>query len=483
MNKRHQFHGNAWETLEDRQLLSGGNTGGALARLLQRAAQFAPVNGAQGGRAGGPQGVFGAARGQGPRARFGMVPQGPVGAGFNTLQPNAAVNPQNARLNTPAPRQATAPPPTSVVPTGNSEYVLNPASLGLGSTGVPLNMAGGYAGLRPGSYAAGSSGLQAVTGSNGYRPPVTATAPVTNTVPAANTVPVGDVPAGSIEAAVSPASVPAIGGRMMAGPENMMIADPNFVPEPWDVLDGAVLTGEQVGALKTAAADLVANHTYGANAEQDKAAVDAFQGVLNDLAMSIWSQVNVTTTASADAMKDAAAAFAEDYTGGADPAADKAAWKAFNTALGDFTRSIKNPNAPETPRPEGPMYDDGPWLSMPMMGGGSNIKYLASGLLDGQPVNQEDLAGVLAAVNTFADAYTAGADKAKDLATGEALLNQIGTVMSKRWERLAPPEVVNLALAARSTIEAAPNFTLAAVNRTPVTLSMVRDLLPPVSKA
>ncbi|MGE3821847.1 MAG: hypothetical protein AB7I30_20730, partial [Isosphaeraceae bacterium] len=58
------------------------------------------------------------------------------------------------------------------------------------------------------------------------------------------------------------------------------------------------------------------------------------------------------------------------------------------------------------------------------------------------------------------------------LTAGESLLNEIGMVMSKHWERLAPPELRDMAVAARSALAALPTAKPGTVSRDPVTVAM-----------
>lgn len=498
MSKRRQFLGTSWEVLEDRQLLSAGNVANAMARLARRAPLFGPVTPGQGGQVGQGQGgrlrAMGGLRAPGSRLAAGPfavnvpgTPQGTGATGFSVVQPNAPVSPLPPQLNLPAVSPAVAPPPTSPAPSTSISYSINPNAQPYGFSGGAQR---GIGGSRSYSYAV-------VDGSR-----LPSASSVASSVVAPSTSPTAST--GNLEATLgSPSTSTAInvgpgygggmGSKMMPPPNGMMppsdasmIADPNFVPMPFDMLEGAVLNSEQVSTLKSAAADLVANHTLGVDPSKDKAAVDAFQGVLNDLALSVWSQVNVTSTDSATALKSAAATFAESYTGGTDALKDQNAWKAFNSALAAFTQSIHDPKAVDSPRPDDPMgMNDGPWLHLPTMMAGGSLKYLTSGLLDGQAITKDDLTDVQSAINTFAVAYSSGADKAKDLAAGETLLNEIGAIMSKRWERLVPPEYRDIAAAARTGLaEMAPmgGDKMATKSRVPMTVAMGNGLRSMLSK-
>lgn len=448
--------------------MSAGNPMNALMRLAQRVALTGPITPGQGGpNRGFPMGNRGGARGPMPRPMRGPT----VMATPGQVNPALSATPPNSQLYTPTPAnpltpvyRPQAPPPTTVAPSTSTLYHLNTSTLSIGSPGVNQSAYGNS--LRPVSYAALGGSFRPLSSNVNNRVAVPSSALAK---PGAL---VADAPPVATDAAmVTPGSGGMGGGGRMAASDETMLVDPDFVPMPYDMLEGAVLNAEAVATLKSAAADLVANHTLGADAAKDKAAVDAFQGVLDDLALSIWTQVNVTSTSAANALKDATATFADSYTGGTDLAKDKAAWKAFNTAMSDFTRSIRDPKAPPTPQPDGPI-DHGSWMNFPSMWAGGSLRYLTSGLLENENVNKDDLAGVRAAIDNFANAYTSGADRSKDLTAGESLLNEIGMVMSKHWERLAPPELRDMAVAARSALAALPTAKPGTVSRDPVTVAM-----------
>lgn len=205
-------------------------------------------------------------------------------------------------------------------------------------------------------------------------------------------------------------------------------------PPRWNFLNGVTLSKDDVAGLRKSVDDFAAQYTSGADATKDKAAVDALKAGLDDLSLSVWSETHVAGKDDVAKFQQSATDFAKAYTGGANLAQDKAAWKALHTALDNFAASLKAPGAAATATTTPPgsrAFPVPPMMRMDMPGP-------TDGLLHGPALSADEVATLKTSVDTFADNYTSGADAAKDKAASDALQSNLGDLFAGHWKGAHP---------------------------------------------
>jgi hypothetical protein len=241
------------------------------------------------------------------------------------------------------------------------------------------------------------------------------------------------------------------------------------------LLDSTTLTQAEVNGLKQAVDTFAGAYTSGADTVKDKAAADALKSSLDDLAVATWSQSHVATPASVTALQQSVDGFASSYTGGTNPSADVAAWKALQSGLDAFnkglsgqpagtvttgtittstagtittgasTSSTAGTSTPGTtasivqaPTPvSGSLFVNAPGLIARPMGGGG-FKLIEAGLLNGPALTADEVTTLKTSVDAFAAAYTAGADATKDKAAADALQSSLSSLLFGHWQKAMP---------------------------------------------
>jgi len=219
----------------------------------------------------------------------------------------------------------------------------------------------------------------------------------------------------------------AAGADASLAPDHGLSAQhPAFSP-----LNGRTLSRADVAALKTTADTFAANYTGGQDKARDAVAVTAFKAGLHDLALGVWSDTHVATAAATGQLKTATDAFAQAYTAGAKPDADRAAWKDYLTAVDTFTRSLTDPAAVKADstvkadpavKADPPMHaGPGAFRLMPMAGRGPGLSMFSDATESGTAFTLDEAVKLGSVVDDFAASYTSGADRTKDADAEKAL--------------------------------------------------------------
>lgn len=279
-----------------------------------------------------------------------------------------------------------------------------------------------------------SAGTGVVAGASTGRVmnPVTVNTPVTPVTTNTNTPskPVTVAPTTSgvtTKATTLPASF--AGGLNAVDPVSPAIAI-HF--RPFGLPDNVNFTADDVKAMKSAVDAFASAYTSGQDAAKDKAAVAALEAGLDDVAQNLWSASHVASKDDTAKFEQAATDFAKNYTNGADVAKDKAAWKALHSALDTFNASLKNPKAPADSATDPavqwapPGFSSRPQRGVDLIGLGGLV-------MEGQTVSADEVKALKSAVDTFASAYTGGANADTDEAALEAFQTAIGDLVSNHW--------------------------------------------------
>jgi len=202
---------------------------------------------------------------------------------------------------------------------------------------------------------------------------------------------------------------------------------------------GLTLSTGDVAGIKSAVDTFAGAYTSGANAATDKAAVAALQTALKGVSWQVWAETHVASQSSVTALQSAVNAFAQNYTNNTNPAADATAWTALHSTLKTFNTSLTNPEVTTTATATGTTAAMPPAAAFaghrPMgMGMGTSMDTglgrLAAPLANGVTLSAADLATVKTAVDTFAGAYTSGANVATDKAAVTALETGLAPVLT-----------------------------------------------------
>lgn len=284
------------------------------------------------------------------------------------------------------------------------------------------------------TFSSGSnSGLTAASAANIYR---RALASYPGLLPGAS------APAGT-SFTVSPSSansvLPTAPAATMTGKlASSSLISTDVAPAPVGPLSGVVLSKADVTNLQQAIDTFAVNYTSGTDATKDKAAVDALNASLVQVDSSLWSETHVADKASVAKLAQAMQSFASSYTSNSDATADKAAWNTLNLALRDFTSGLKNPAATtgSTTTNSGstaPPPPDG--VLMPM--DGPQVEWMFNGLLYGPALTKDEVSTLKQSVDTFAVAYTSGADAAKDQTAVTAFQTSLDNLSTTYWNSQA----------------------------------------------
>jgi hypothetical protein len=206
------------------------------------------------------------------------------------------------------------------------------------------------------------------------------------------------------------------------------------------LFDGATLSQADVSELKQAVDTFAANYTSGTDATADKAAVSALNSSLDDLALGLWSEAHVASSASVAQLQQAVDGFAKSYTGGSNLATDKAAWKALGDGLHTFASALQGGQSSASGG-SGVLSADSPGLGVaPMIARmpGNGFAMLVSGLLQGPALTKDEVSSLQQAVDTFETSYTEGADATKDQNAVDALQTSLDNVAESHWS--VPPD-------------------------------------------
>lgn len=448
MKRRPSFQATGWDALEERQLLSGG-----LATLRHIAAQIAAQT-----RAARLHGKVHSHVSAHPRVRahlahpLATVTQPAVSISMPSVAPTAYTVttpkitaqgirvPENTMPST-AVSTAVATAPTSTAGTASTSAItptLTAPIVAGTQTPLPTSIASAPT-LVAGGFSTG------LTASNPYNaPPLIATT--------------GMPPAPGIVAPGSTATMPTV------STDHIIAGNPGFAPgmSPGSPLTGVTLSATDVAALKQAVDSFATNYTSGADATKDKAATDALQASLNNLALTVWSESHVASKDAVTAFQKAADNFAQNYTGGLDSAKDTAAWNALSTAMTNLL--------PQNGTPGGPAIGTLAPGMMPMLPPGGfdpSSLHITSTLDAGQPLTADEVSTLKSLVDTFATDYTNGADATADQSAANALFSGLDNLFTSHWGNMAttttpavptsapPPVVMPVTATTASTASAA----------------------------
>jgi hypothetical protein len=209
----------------------------------------------------------------------------------------------------------------------------------------------------------------------------------------------------------TPSSAPA--QTTTTGP---IVASPITLSGPGGLLGNVSLSASDVSSLKSAVDTFASSYTSGANASADSTAVSTLQSALKSLDSTIFSESHVVASSDLGAFQQAVNTFVSNYTSGKDPAADSAAWSAFQTALGSFGQSVQSSSMPSSTSPGGngpipmPLGGLGMGMGMPGMG----LTGLLGGVVSGQTLTSAQVSSLKAGIDAFASSYTSGANPTTD---------------------------------------------------------------------
>jgi hypothetical protein len=225
-----------------------------------------------------------------------------------------------------------------------------------------------------------------------------------------------------------------------------------YYPGP---LGGATLSRDDLGQLQSAVDTFADAYTSGVDASKDSAALNALRAALSDLDLQIWSESHVADPSAVASLKGAVEAFAANYTGNSDTGKDTLAWKALGTALTGFAASLHAPGAPAPAATD--LMGAGPDAPLPMIlpAFTPGVGMMIEPLLDGDPLPPADVARLKSAVDTFADAYTSGADASKDSAALDAFQTSLGSLIESHWRAVPMSDPAAMA-SATSTPDTTP---------------------------
>jgi hypothetical protein len=208
--------------------------------------------------------------------------------------------------------------------------------------------------------------------------------------------------------------------------------------------DNVKLSAADVATLKTAVETFASSYTGGKDPAADKAAVEALKTGLHNLALGVWSETHVASPADVAALQKAVDAFAASYTSGASVAKDEAAWQALHAAVGTFGQALKNPNAPAatttttTTTTAGTASPADPGTPLP---GFKPVGMMAPGLggiegalLNGPALTSDEVNLLKNAVEAFASTYTYGANPTTDKSALTTLRSSLGDLAAKHWK-------------------------------------------------
>jgi hypothetical protein len=264
------------------------------------------------------------------------------------------------------------------------------------------------------------------------------TQPAGPTVNYIKTVPLMMPPQSTLLPSSQPVNPPQSGGAaagvMPTAPvgtdQSTLAPPPHVIPS---FLGPAILSKADVALLKSTADTFAGSYTSGADAAQDKAAVAALQSGLEDLSIQYWSETHVVDKDSVTTLQQAVDSFAASYTSGANLAQDTAAWQSLRAALSSFWTSIQSTGSSTGPLtlPAQPVMM--PFGPFPVSSDGI-LAGLPSLLSSGQvTLSKDNTSKLQQAVDTFAGAYTSGADPAKDQAAETSLETSLNEIVQSLW--------------------------------------------------
>ena len=215
------------------------------------------------------------------------------------------------------------------------------------------------------------------------------------------------------------------------------VASPIMMTGPGGLLGNATLSASDVSSLKSAVDTFASSYTSGANASADSSAVSTLQTALKSLDSTIFSENHVVASSNLTAFQQAVNTFVTNYTSGKNPAADATAWSAFQTSLGSFGQSLQTPTPGMTsstnPGGNGPTLMSVP---MPIGGGGMMgtpglaLTGLLNAIVSGSTLTSAQVSTLKSGIDTFASAYTSGANATTDAAAVSALETSIDGLLT-----------------------------------------------------
>lgn len=393
--QRPQFHGTSWEPLEDRQLLSGAAANSMLAsKVAASQARWQSILASHPGYAAHYAHILqNASSMTASQIRATSLSSGKV------MIPENGPTFRGSRVATNRPAfVASGNAPTSI------PFQAQPTLSGFSATGL---------GRRPGvpQQSSGFTMDRATPNSPGI---------------------VAPLPAGSL-------------------PVGAPTAPPVAPPNPLAGLHDVTLSLDDVAGLKTSVEAFAASYTSGKDQTKDAVAVAGLRTGLDGLSQSVWAESHVASKSSVAALQQAVNTFASQYTSGLSVSQDKAAWTTLQTAVATFGTGLKNPTSTATATtpaattfpmhvPGGPMMG-GPQMGRPDMGGPGmgepGMGGLAGSLLNGPALSADEVGTLKTSVETFANAYTYGVNKATDTAATDALGTALGGIGQQHWQDFA----------------------------------------------
>jgi hypothetical protein len=218
---------------------------------------------------------------------------------------------------------------------------------------------------------------------------------------------------------------------------------------PPSFLDTTTWSKADVSLLKSTVDGFAAAYTSGSDAAKDSAAVAGLSSGLKALSIQLWSENHILSKDELASFQKSVDDFVSSYTGGTNLTQDVTAWSSLKSGLQSFMQAAFNPqgtaNAGTSTTGPG-VATTGVMMPGPMMPGplppsiGSPLVMELENLTptDTTPMSAQDLATLQQSVDTFADAYTSGADAAKDKAALSSLQSSLDKLAQSHWASTIP---------------------------------------------
>jgi hypothetical protein len=210
------------------------------------------------------------------------------------------------------------------------------------------------------------------------------------------------------------------------------VVSPIMMTGPGGLLGNVTLSASDVASLKSAVDAFASSYTSGANASADSAAVSTFQSALMSLDSKMFSESHVIASSDLVAFQQAVNSFVTNYTSGKNPAADAAAWSAFQTSLGNFGQALQTPSMTSSTNPGGngpismPPGGLGMGLGMPDMG----LTGLLGAIVSGPTLTSAQVSTLKSGIDAFASSYTSGANPTADASAVTGLESSIDGLLT-----------------------------------------------------